>query len=202
MTPSGISDVRGLFSYTDMPRYLIEAGSDLSKNVYTRTTVRPDGSTENCTVEVTSGDPKLDAYTCALIVKRGKFQPARWTDGSPVYGVIRVPVSWRISAVGAPEEDPLKSRSPDLELSVNQLPKGANSIVGIMLELAADESGHVVSCMESPPLKNDRRKHFPELTPVACEQVAKNVPIKAPLDAAGKPMRSIQTASVYFKLDH
>ena len=202
MSSSGISDVRGLFSYTDMPRYLVEAGADLSKTVYTRTTVRPDGSTESCKVEVTSGDPKLDAYTCALIVKRGNFKPARWTDGSPAYGVIRVPISWRISYVNAPEEDALKSITPDLELSVNRLPKGARSIVGMMLELAADESGRIVSCMESPPSKNDRGKHFPELAPLACEQVAKSVPIKPPLDAAGKPMPSIQTASVHFKLDH
>jgi len=202
ISSSGISDVRGLFSYGDMPRYLIEAGEDLSKTVFTRTTVRPDGSTESCSVEVTSGDPKLDAYTCALIVKRGTFKPARWTDGSVAYGVIRVPISWRISNVNAPEEDALKSISPDLELSVKELPKGAGSIVGMMLELAADESGRIVSCMESPPSRNDRGKHFPELAPVACEQVAKSVPIKPPFDPAGRPMRSIQTASVHFNLDH
>jgi len=42
ISSSGISDVRGLFSYGDMPRYLIEAGEDLSKTVFTRTTVRPE----------------------------------------------------------------------------------------------------------------------------------------------------------------
>ena len=83
-----------------------------------------------------------------------------------------------------------------------ELPKGAGSIVGMMLELAADESGRIVSCMESPPSRNDRGKHFPELAPVACEQVAKSVPIKPPFDPAGRPMRSIQTASVHFNLDH
>ena len=194
-----VADISSLFSSSDFPKYLVEAGADISRTVYTRTTVRPDGSTENCLVEVTSGDPRLDAYTCALIVKRANFHPATWTDGSAVYGVIRAPIRWRMAYVNAPEEDPLKSGIPDLELSVNQLPKGARSIVSVTLELAADENGRAVACMEKPPTKNDWTKHFPELVPIACAQAVKKITIKAPSDAAGKPLRSVQNASRSFQ---
>ncbi len=168
-------DITALFSSDDFPRYLVKAGADLSKTVLTRTTVRSDGSTDNCTAEVSSGDSLLDAYTCALIVKRAKFHPATWTDGSAVFGVIRVPIHWRIAFANTPD-DPLKLADPDLELSVNQLPKGAKSLVSITLELAADENGRIVACVEKPPTKYDRTKQFPELVAVACRQALKNIP--------------------------
>ena len=88
-------DVRGVFSVDDFPGDF--HGHNGSRVVYTRTTVRPDGGIDSCRVEVSSGDKKLDAYTCAIIMKRAKFEPAKWIDGSPAYGVIRVPVSWTIT---------------------------------------------------------------------------------------------------------
>lgn len=189
---SGIADVRELFSYTDFPRYLVEGGEDVSKTVYTRTTVRSDGSTESCVAEGSSGDLRLDAYTCALIVKRAKFRPAKWIDGSNVYGVIRTPISWRMRYAYSSDEDPWKSVVPDLELSVSQLPKETHAIAGVTIELAADENGHLVACQEAPLRKNDRAKHFPEFTKAACEQAAKSISIKPPVDLAGKPTRSVQ----------
>src|SRR5947209_4490458 len=108
-----LPDIRAVFSADDFPEYLERAGG--AWIVHTRTTVRPDGTIQSCATELSSGDSKLDAYTCALIVKRAKFLPARWTDGSPVYGVIRVPVVWVVGSV--PDEAMLKSISPDLELS-------------------------------------------------------------------------------------
>jgi hypothetical protein len=175
------------FSYTDFPRYLTERGEEVSKTVYTHTTVRQDGSTESCVAEGSSEDLKLDAYTCALIVKRAKFRPAKWTDGSTVYGVIRVPISWRMRYAYDADDDPWKSVVPDLELSVSQLPKGAHAMASVTLELAADENGRVVACAESPRSKRDRAKPFPELTNIACQQAASSIPIKPPVDLAGKP---------------
>src|SRR4051812_28790294 len=72
-----VHDVRELFSADDFPDYL-QGHSSLRRMVYTRTTVRPDGSVQGCTAEASSGDAKLDAYTCAIILKRAKFTPARW----------------------------------------------------------------------------------------------------------------------------
>ena len=194
-----VTDVRSLFSVNDFPEYLVREGT--FRIVYTRTTVGPDGSLQNCTVEATSGDAKLDEYTCALIVKRARFSAARWTDGSPAYGLIRVPVSW--IATGAPlsDEEVLKAFLPSLELSVNQLPKGARSIAGVGLHIAADEKGRILACDQGPPVLSPRKKRFSELIPVACKQVMETLTVPVPRDGAGKPVRSIQNLSVHFKLE-
>jgi TonB family protein len=194
---NGRPDVRAIFTVDDFPAYLQQAG--VSRTVYTRTTVRPDGSLESCAVEASSGDTKLDAYTCALIVKRAKFRPATWSDGTPVYGVIRVPVGWTISNAPIPEEDRLKATTPDLELTLNKLPKGARSIAAVSLEVEADKDGRVVSCSEQPPLTtSDRRKHFPDLVTLGCQGVTENLKVAPPVDASGNKVRSVQTVSVHF----
>lgn len=202
--PIGVNehpDVRGLFSYEDVPAYLIRAG-EVSRIVYTRTTVRDDGVLENCAIEVSSGDTKLDAYTCALIVKRAKFVPAKWVDGTPAYGVLRFPVSWTVTESAPADEERDKAVVPDLELAVKQLPKGAHKIAVIALEVAADEAGHILSCLELPSDAKDRRRHFPELVPIACDQAKKSLLLRPPLDRSGKPLRSVQTVSVRLSLDH
>src|SRR5579875_2069435 len=86
-TPLGlpVPDVRALFSFDDMPAYVQSAG--ITRFVATRTTVRADGTVQDCTAERGSGDPNLDRYTCAITVKRARFVPAKWIDGSSSYAV-------------------------------------------------------------------------------------------------------------------
>ena len=194
-------DIRAIFTADDFPDYLIHKGKPIW-TVYTRTTVRPDGTVDSCVAETTSGDRQLDAYTCSLIVKRAKLLPARWIDGTAVYGVVRAPVQWSIGDFAPSEEDRLKSTLPDLELSVNHLPKHAHSIVDVDLEVAADERGQVVSCVEWPSLTSSHRRRFPELVPLACKQATDSLVLSPPVNASGKGVRSIQTVSVHFKVDH
>jgi TonB family protein len=196
------TDVRAVFSADDYPDYLLAA--DLSGTVYTRTTVRPDGTIQDCVAEISSTDPKLDAYTCGIIVKRAKFRPATWTDGTPVYGVIRVPVKWIVVANDPPSrEESLKATMPDIDLYVDRLPKGAQSIVSVSLEIAADEKGHPVTCAEDPPTdRSDSQRRFPELVPIACQQAMGGLVLRPPVDAAGKSVRSVQGASVHFRVKH
>jgi hypothetical protein len=196
-----IPDVRAVFSTDDFPAYL--QGQIVSLTVRAATTVRPDGSVQYCVAEGSSGDPTLDAYTCSLIVRRARFSPAKWVDGTPVYGVVRVPVRW-VSNMGPPsEEEALRSGVPDLELSVNSLPKGARSIVGVSLEIAADEKGRPVFCAESGTSDGKNGKpRFAELVTIACQQVMANLKVRPAFDVSDKPVRSIQAVSVHFKLDH
>lgn len=194
-----VSDIRALFTYNDVPDYLLRL-SEVSRTVYTRTTVRDDGSVQRCVAEQSSGDAMLDGYTCAIIVKRGKFAAAKWTDGSPAYSVLRFPVTYTVTESIPSEEQRLRAVQDDLELSVNQLPKGARKIVDITLEVGVDETGHIVSCGELPPAAGDPRLHFPILIPIACEQATKNLTLQPPLDPSGKPLRSVQTASVQMTL--
>lgn len=194
-----VHDVRALFSNDDFPAYLVIQG--ISRTVHTRTIVRRDGSVESCAAEVSSGDTKLDAYTCALILKRGKFLPAKWTDGSPVYALIRVPVRWMIAGAPSSVEDIMKKTVPHFELSVNRLPKGAGSIVGVNLIVAADEKGRVQACSEDTGFKSFRKKHFPGLALLACQQVKTAFTAPVPTNAGGNPVRSVQTLVVHFRLD-
>ena len=199
LTNTRVPDVRALFTFDDVPAFLLSQGT-VDRAVYTRTTIRPDGTIEGCVAEPRSSDPKLDSYTCALIVKRAKFLPAKWIDGSAAYGVIRVPVRWWVGDNMPPDDDDLGSNIPDLDLSVNHLPKGAPSMIGLSLVVAADEKGHAVSCAEWPPLAGSPRKRFPELVPIACEQANASLVLIPPVDASGKPARSVQSVSVRFRL--
>ncbi|MFL6760861.1 energy transducer TonB [Sphingomonas sp.] len=200
--PAGVRlpDVRALFSPDDFPAYLQMEG--VSRTVHTRTTVRPDGSIESCVTEESSGDARLDAYTCGLIVKRATFQPAKWIDGTPVYGVIRAPVSWRISDGTPTETEMLKSAEPDIDLAVNQLPKGAGSIAVFDVEIGAYANGRGAICAEHPADAMRSKKHFPELVAIACQKVMTDYPVVPPVDLSGKPVRSVQTVSVRFMKSH
>jgi len=191
-----IADVRAVFSPDDMPAYVQIAGID--RFVRTRTTVRPDGEIQDCAVEGGSGDRSLDALTCSIIVQRAKLQPGTWLDGSPAYGVLRVPVSW---VIGGPPPKSVVERAfpPDLSLSVNRLPNGAKQRTTVALVIAVDETGRVVSCDARPKnSKWDKGKTFPELTPIACEQLTSQFTAIPAKDASGKPVRSVQSALVEF----
>ena len=193
VTNERVHDVRAIFGSDDFPAFLLNEGATAFV-VYTRTTVRPDGTTQGCVAETSSGNAKLDEYTCQLIVRRAKFLPARWDDGSAAYGVIRFPVRWMT------RPGPVPTALDDLDLSVNQLPKGADLPVGVSLQVAADEKGHVVSCTERPLALNTHEKHFPELVALACQQATASLVLTPPVDASGKPVRSIQSVSVDFKV--
>ena len=193
-----IPDVRALFSVDDFPEYLQRAG--VSRIVYTRTTVRPDGTVQGCKAEISSTDAKLDAYTCRIILRRAKLLPARWTDGTPVFGVLRLPVSWLITNFLPSREDMLRVTIPDVEVSVDRLPKKAGSMAAVTLQVAADESGRPVTCIDYPPEKSDS-KRFPELVPLACQQVMATLKLTPAVDDSGKAVRSVQSVSVHFMTD-
>jgi TonB family protein len=193
LTNPGVSNIGGLIDFDDFPFYMYHQ-SRANLTVYTRTTVLPDGKIDNCFVERSSSDRALDAFTCQLIQKRAKFAPARWMDGSAVYGVIRTAIRWTISEY--PEKEPMVS---DLEVSVDHLPEGGDFKDYVALQIAADQGGHPVSCAERVS-SNDTRKHFPELIRAACQQATANLVLFPPVDASGKPVRSVQSVSAHFKL--
>jgi len=192
---SSFPDVRGLFSPDDMPAYVQMA--EINRFVPTRTTFRPDGTVQGCTSEGSSGDAQLDRLTCAIIERRAKAEPAKWIDGSPAYAVIRVPISWTIGGP-ASEGELRKAYPPDLELLVSQLP-AHHRTASLALVVAVDPSGRVVGCNERPKsTTRDQAKSLPELVPIACEHLIKEFTATPAHDAAGYPVRSVQTASVVF----
>jgi len=86
-----------LFSADDVPLDIVPDGE--SRRVIVRVAVKPDGNIQNCRAEFSSGIAKLDAYTCAIILRRARFHPATGPDGLPAYGVLRTTVTWAVNAM-------------------------------------------------------------------------------------------------------
>lgn len=188
-------DVRTVFSFEDMPGYVIAAG--INRYIKVRTTVKPDGSLQDCAVEQSGGDKKLDTLTCAIILKRAKLKGASWIDGSPAYAVLRTPVNWTIG--DAPSAEKLRNAYPeDIVITVSRLPKGIPEPAVVPLIVAVDENGRVVGCDAAPPERWERRKTFSELVPVACQQMTAKAKLPPARDGTGHPVRSVQSAEATF----
>lgn len=192
--PQRIGWPPGWFSTSDMPAEVQSAG--VTRVVFIRVVVEPDGALKSCEIEGRSGNNKLDAHTCGIVARRGKYTPARWIDGSPAYGVDRMPITWEITNF-APQR---RVYEGDLNLTVNRLPSDLKSPVSVSVIVAADEGGRLLSCEanRSQYVKADVDKS--ELLPIACDQLMKSYTAIPPKDDQGRPVRSVQNASVRFDL--
>lgn len=192
-TNSKLNDVRALFSPDDMPRRLEVSGK--SARLITRTTVKDDGSIVGCIAEVSSGDPTIDEHTCKIILRRARFLPARWSDGTPVYGVVRVPIAWIMGFPPPPSNDNVY----DIEIMVERLPTGAGSSARVTVAASVDETGNIIDCIGFPaPRPRRRDAYFAELNGLACQQIKKDMRLVPPKDEEGNPVRSIQAVSALF----
>lgn len=59
-------------------------------------TVTPEGRVSDCTVTTSSGSSVLDAATCAIMTRRGRFEPATDAQGRPVTGSWSSTTAWSI----------------------------------------------------------------------------------------------------------
>ena len=175
------------FSDSDMPSYIQTAG--ISRRVLTRLLVSPDGKVESCSAEVSSGEVRVDRDTCSLMMERTKFRPARWTDGSPVYGVYRLVFDWTVGPR-------LPGILSDLELTVAALPKGAHSPATVRVMFAVDEVGKPSSC--TAEITPGIPKANWALAPVACAEIVKRYSAIPARDTSGRAVRSVQDATVNF----
>jgi hypothetical protein len=186
-----LSNPAAIFSTGDTPAYIEQKG--VVRDVVTRTTIRPDSTVEGCSAERSSGDAKLDEYTCGLILKRLKIKAAsKWLDGTPTYGVIRLPVVWMASSSThiPPAED--------LDIALNKLPNGVHSPATTHLILGVDEAGRVVTCEGALPRWPGEREGNPILVQLGCEQLTRTYTAIPARDDKGSPVRSVQDALVSF----
>jgi hypothetical protein len=181
-----------LLSVDDVPLDIVPDGE--SRRVNVRVAVKPDGNIQNCRTEFSSGIPKLDAYTCAIILRRARFHPAIGLDGLPAYGVIRTAVTWAVN-------DTSRDWPADLELTVMKLPEGIKNSAFVNLMFAVDEAGRSSSCAVEEPRPPVHRKLTNELIQVACGQLLKNYVAIPATDIAGKAVRSVQDATVRFSTE-
>lgn len=58
--------------------------------------ISKDGSVEGCTITESSGFPRLDEVTCAKILERARFKPARDDAGRPIASTYKGRVRWSL----------------------------------------------------------------------------------------------------------
>lgn len=187
-------NLRSWFGPRDMPTSVMVAGTGRSV-VSIRVLVRPDGNIGGCTVETGSRVPILNSLSCSLVVRRAKFDPARWSDGSPVFGVYRTAVSWIVSDV--PLKVPRVS-NPDIEVSVQTLPSGIKDPSLVRAMLAVEANGTIRSCTANNAESFERAENLPALIPTACDQLINGYKPLPVVDTTGKPVRSVQDVLVGF----
>jgi hypothetical protein len=186
-------NIRDWFSYEDVPSYLIEQGHGRWQ-VSVRLDVAPNGRMRGCTIESTSRDPRLDELTCAIIHKRGRFEPARY-DRGVTFGVYRTSVNW---AVGGAAFQPSESGNPDLDLEVQALPAAIKGPALVRVMFAVDADGTTSSCVAEPGQSLERVNNNPLLVQAACQQLGQNYKAVPVRDEAGNTVRSVQDAVVRF----
>lgn len=59
-----------------------------------RVLIGTDGRVKRCQVTASSGSQSLDVTTCAILLARARYQPARDPNGAPVEGVDNGSVTW------------------------------------------------------------------------------------------------------------
>jgi hypothetical protein len=172
------------FSPDDVPSYL-ESGAYRTS---TQTLLDKTGSVVGCRVEMPSSEPKMDALACSLILKRGKFTPAHWSDGTPV------PSLFRYTLVMSVDQYPPKPGG-DVEITVDKLPKGIRSPLLLSLDYAVDETGKITDCVGAPSVGAERPKpNDPALVALACRELIAGWKPFTVLDETGRPGRSVQNA--------
>jgi hypothetical protein len=183
------------FRFDDVPQYLLGRDSGFWQ-VGIRVNVAPDGRILSCDTEASSGIRPLDKLTCNIVLRRARFHPARWSDGSAAVGVYRTSIQW---AVGNSPWDTSKAINADLDLFVSGLPRGITSPTLVRIMFAVDAGGLTSSCTAEPTeakyINNDSA-----LVSIACGQMTKSYKASPATDSAGKPISSVQDALVRFSL--
>ena len=187
-SPSPV-DIERWFSWQDYPSEVRDSLKTDFEPV-TQTLVSATGKIIGCRVETPSSSPKMDALACAIILKRARFEPARWSDGAPVPGVYRLPVVFMV--YGDEHE-----HHSDIELEVGKLPKNKKSEF-VQVSFSSDASGKIQECVAKRPVGSWDKPANPLLVSAACKVVqAEWKPFKV-LGDDGKPSRSVQNVIVKF----
>jgi hypothetical protein len=182
-------DAEKWFSPNDYPSELSDSLETVFQPV-TQTLVDPDGKIIGCRVETASPSPKMDALACAIILKRGRFEPARWMDGTAVPGVYRWPVTFMIFGDSY-------DRFSDIELQVGHLPEKKKAEF-VTVAFSSDPNGRIDECVVARPVRSQEKPANPQLVAIACKAVQADWKPFTVLGKDGKPSRSVQNAIVKF----
>lgn len=156
-----------------------------------RLTISPKGELIRCEPEQSSGNDRVDEYTCDLARSRALFRAARSAEGAPSYGVSRVTVRWMR---GQQNVNP----KGDLATKLIPRPKGVRLPAIVRVMFAVDRTGQISRCSDEPPSQREIKRNDPSLVPIACDQLLKGFKTPPAIDEKNQPVESIQNAQVLF----
>lgn len=188
LAAADVSNRSEAFSGWDYPDWMLMNGE--SGIVLARMIVSPDGQLRSCEGEVVSVHPELTKHTCKILTTRAKFSPATWSDGTPVLAVYRQTISYV-------SYNQHRVRG-DLAIDVAKVP-GREPLFPVHVALAVEPDGRVVDCKAVKAAKLDEPKFQPYVSRACLELTRLYKPV-VPLDSSGKPVRSVQDATVDFRL--
>lgn len=120
------------------------------------------GKVTDCRVPETSGFVELDQHTCAVLLKRSRFKPARDAAGTAITSVYKGSFTWKQFG---DSDKALKAMRPEpfgIELSLAKLPHGYERPA--LLRLHFSDAGKPDSC------RAELGSGSQALDKVACEQ--------------------------------
>ena len=91
--PVALQPLQKLFSSEDYPRVALR--NDGTGVVEAMLLVNDAGRIASCAVTETSGHASLDAQTCIILARRGRFAPAIGADGKPANSSTRARIRWK-----------------------------------------------------------------------------------------------------------
>lgn len=144
-------------------------------------TVGLDGAVQACTTSRTSGAPQLDQFTCDLLKKRARFNPARAPDGTPIYGVFRVWSVWTNWLT-------VERDAYDFQVVSDELASRLKAPERIDIAYLVDAAGNLVSCWD------ENHDDVAAFVGAACKGLPSRM-ISAVKNEAGVPIPSVQDAT-------
>lgn len=168
--------------------------------------VSAEGRPLSCEISGSSGSQDLDQQTCAMVMRRARFKPARDAAGRAMPSVYRNRNSWWAGDGQPPAVPPMRL---DLELSVAELPPGVEDPARVDVAFLVEANGSLSDCTALPPdppakpgskKGKAQRKAVELLGPTACAQAASSK-LKPFVDDSGSAVPSIQIVKVAFAAD-
>ena len=160
--------------------------------------VRPNGRVEACRILASSGSRSLDEATCAIIIDRGRFTPARNSEGRAVADRFTARIQWALPAEAAEPAEHARARA-NLASYVwnNDYPTGAlarmeQGTVGFNLDVS--EEGRVTYCNVTSSSGSE------ELDLTTCRIMLERARFEPARDPEGHPVPDRVSARITWRL--
>ena len=172
------------------PPWAVRANEETAYSV--ELTVLPSGRVAKCRVVESVGNARLAAETCAGTIGR-RLDPATDGEGRPIHGVLRTVIGMWLNSPGKAIKE--FTPRPDLELAVDRLPGGENSL-DLEIVLFVSPEGEVTACNGRE--MNNKPDPPAGYLAAACEQT-KGLRTTVLQDASGAALAYVTNLRVRFE---